>query len=472
VLLAQPNGSNKSLKLSGLIKTSSPGSRGWNMTGERKSLKTINNREFLRKLFFHGIQSVMPEPLISKAVQRQGTHLIVGTRVFDLEGVNNLYLFGSGKAAIKMAKCVYPLVSDYLRGGVILNHEPKAIEGLQVFQCTHPSPSQTNIEATNQLVAQLSSLQADDFFIYLLSGGSSAMLEQPVSGISLDDLRTVTNLMLAGGLSIDRINLVRKQLSQVKGGKLASMTEAQGCVLVISDVIGDDLGVIGSGPFFPDNSTGEDAAKILHTAGLWNRLPENIVNVLGSGETMPGRIIRDPIYHHILGCNSTMLEAVQKAAQEYDIQAKILSRSLAGEAREVAVALVSIARNLQNDPLPFTLPLLLIFGGEMTVTLNGSGKGGRNQEFCLAALEQLADTSGITILTGGSDGKDGNSEATGGIIDATLYHSLLDNHLTLESFLANNDSYHGLKKIDGLIVSGPTGTNVADVTMIMIETDK
>lgn len=435
-------------------------------------MKPVNNRELLREFFSRGIKSVLPELLIKKWIRREEARLVIGSEVLDLESFNNLYLFGSGKAATGMAKAIRPLVRDRMRGGMILSHCPEEIEGLTTFQCSHPSPSQPNINATTQLIEQLSSLKPDDFFIYLLSGGSSAMLEKPVNGISLEDLCSVTSLMLAGGLPIEKINLVRKQLSLVKGGKLARTTRARGLVLVISDVIGDDLGVIGSGPFFPDNSLPEEAARVLRGAGLWNKLPKSICRVLTSEQPAAYGSADTTIHHYILGGNNTMLEAVRQAAGEQRIQAKILCRSLTGEAREVAMALVSIAKSLQKEPAPFKLPLLLIFGGEMTVTLSGSGRGGRNQEFCLAALGALADTPGITVLSGGSDGKDGNSQAAGGVIDAISWRLLLDRRFDIEVCLAANDSYHGLRKAGGLIVTGTTGTNVADVTMIMIEEEK
>ena len=274
-------------------------------------------------------------------------------------------------------------------------------------------------------------------------------------------------------MPIQKINAVRKHLSMVKGGRLAQCTRAAGVVLVISDVIGDDLSVVGSGPLYHDPTSYQQCREILEQAAIWDKVSSRVRSVISNG--IKGDIAETPkkqndsISHYLIGTNRIALDQARQAAEEAGFNTYILSSSLAGEARVVAKDLVSLARNVSSNEEPYNPPACLLFGGETTVTVRGDGKGGRNQELALAALAEIGEQDNILLLSGGTDGIDGNSSAAGAIADSGFFLEGSRQGLVIAHFLEENNSNAFFQAVDGLLETGPTGTNVMDIILLIID---
>lgn len=432
-------------------------------------------RKTARKIFTSGVESVLPHRLIADTVSLDNDTLLVNDAVYHLQPGRKVYVFGSGKASAGMAESLLSILQERTAGGVIVTNQvtENNLSPLTVVQGSHPVPDENSVRAAELLLQGMSELKQDDFFFYLLSGGSSALVEKPIQGISLDEMQETTNLLLTHGVPIQEINAVRKHLSMVKGGRLGQCTPASGVVLVVSDVIGDDLSVIGSGPLYFDPTTFGECRDILGRAAIWDKLAPAVRLVIEAGEKGDSpetpKIQADSIHHFLIGTNRIALEGAHRKAEECGLNSHILSSSLAGEAREVAKVLVSMARNVFNTEEPFQQPCCLLFGGETTVTIRGSGKGGRNQEFVLAALAAMNPDDDILVLSGGTDGIDGNSTAAGALADLSLLHEAIGMGLSVNDFLADNNSNEFFRQTGGLLETGPTGTNVMDITLLLID---
>ncbi len=430
----------------------------------------MNTKAFLTELFLTGIEAVKPENLIPEHLSVNGKLLTINGENFSVE--KGFYLFGSGKASIQMAKSVEKLLEDYIKEGLIVCNYTEKLKKTKVIKGSHPVPDENSVKGAEILLQKLSSLKEDDFFIYLLSGGSSALIEKPIPPITLKDLKQTTHLLLENSVPIEEINVVRKHLSMIKGGRLGRATKAKGVVLVISDVVGDDLFTIGSAPLYYDPSTYQQAKDILKKYNLWEKIPATVKDIIIQG--IEGKIPETPkkenpnIKHYIIGNNLTALNKIKQKA-ERKFPTFIMTSQIKGEAKEVAKVLISISKEIKKSGNPFKTPVLLLFGGETTVTVRGNGKGGRNQELCLSALQEIKDTKGITILSGGTDGIDGNSDAAGAVVDWSTYAKAKELNLEVNRYLSNNDSYSFFSKTDSLIKTGYTGTNVMDITIIMVE---
>jgi len=346
------------------------------------------------------------------------------------------------------------------------------LEGIDVFESSHPVLTEKSIRAAECLIEKLSALSPDDFFIYLLSGGSSALIEKPAQPITLTEMQGLVKGLLANGVPIDELNIVRKHLSLVKGGRLGRFSRARGIVLVVSDVIGDDLEAIGSAPLFFDRSNYGDTHAILKKYGLWEAASPSVRTVIQKG--LAGEMEETPkgpsplIDHFLIGSNLKILRKGKEKAEALGIPARIMSSRLRGEAREVARAILAIGEEIASTGHPFAPPVCLLFGGETTVTLKGDGMGGRNQEMALAALGEFRDNQRFLFLSAGTDGIDGHSDAAGAIVDHTSFLKAKELGLRIDDYLARNDSYHFLRQTGDLIMTGPTGTNVMDMTVLLI----
>jgi glycerate 2-kinase len=438
-------------------------------------MNSDERRKIARRIFDHGVQAVLPERLISGSVFLKKNELHILDKKYPLRGGQKVHVFGSGKASVGMAKSLLSILQDQVAGGIIVSSQltDDDLAPLMVVKGSHPVPDEMSIRGAELLRDGLARLNQDDFFIYLLSGGSSALIEKPVNSISLDEMQETTRLLLHNSVPIQKINAIRKHLSMVKGGRLGQCTEASGAVLVISDVIGDDLSVIGSGPLYCDLSTYRQCREILEQGGIWNRVPSSVRSVIinGAKGDIPEtpKIPKDSIKHYLLGTNRIALDQARKAAEGAGLNSYILTSSLEGEAREVAKDLVALARDVSSHKKPFKLPVCLLFGGETTVTLHGGGTGGRNQELTLAALAEIGRRDNILLLSGGTDGIDGNSSAAGAIADSGFYLEGSRQGLSPEHFLENNNSNAFFQAVGGLLETGPTGTNVMDITLLIID---
>ncbi|WP_457639840.1 glycerate kinase type-2 family protein [Persephonella sp.] len=424
-------------------------------------------KETAVRLFLKGVEAVKPENLIPEKVYLKKDILFVEQSSYHLP--EKIYLFGSGKASVEMAKALLKILGERVADGLVVCNYTEKIDRIQVVEGNHPVPDEKSLKAGSLMIKKLSSLSENDFFIYLLSGGSSALMEKPLKPITLEDLKKTTQLLLENSVPIEEINVVRKHISAVKGGRLGRSTKAKGVVLVISDVIGDDLFTIGSAPLYYDKSTFEDAYRILEKYSLLDKVPASVKQVIQKG--LKGQIEETPktenphIKHHIIGNNLT---ALKKIKEESPFPAYIMTSQLHGEAREVAKAVVSIGKEVLKSGNPFDPPAVLLFGGETTVTVRGTGRGGRNQEFCLSALQELKDTPDVTVLSAGTDGIDGNTTSAGAVVDIETYRKAVRLNLDVNRFLENNDSHSFFGKTGGLINTGYTGTNVMDIVIMIV----
>jgi hydroxypyruvate reductase/glycerate 2-kinase len=432
-------------------------------------------RKIARQIFESAVAGVLPERLIPGSVFLQNNTLQILDAVHSLQPGQKVHVFGSGKASVGMAKSLLPVLKEQVAGGIIVTSglTDDDLFPLMVVEGAHPVPDEKSIRGAELLFNGLSGLNEDDFFIYLLSGGSSALIEKPINSITLAEMQETTRLLLHNSVPIQKINAIRKHLSMVKGGRLGGCTRASGAVLVISDVIDDDLSVIGSGPLYHDPTTYQHCREILEKAAIWDKVSPSVRAVITSGvkgdipETP--KIQKDSISHYLLGTNRIALDQARQTAEEAGLNCYILTASLAGEARVVAKDLVSLARNISKHNEPYKPPVCLLFGGETTVTVRGAGKGGRNQELALAALAEIGTQDNILLLSGGTDGIDGNSAAAGAIADSGFFMEGSRQGLAINGFLEDNNSNAFFKAVGGLLETGPTGTNVMDITLLIID---
>ena len=421
-------------------------------------------KEAARAIYDAAVTSVMPETLIPSTCRLDNDILSIQNRTYNLRDYNDLYLFGSGKAAVTMAKAMERLLGTRITGGLVV--APHCTSGLRHVRCiegTHPLPSQKSIDAAKALKAAMRQCREGDLFIYLLSGGTSALIEEPMEPVTLEAFQACTALMLKHDLSIHEINAVRKHISAIKGGRLAQSTTAQGIVLVISDVIGDDLHSIGSAPLYCDRSSYRDALNILKRHALYEKMPLPVQQVIQGG--MEGTTPETPksppknIEHLIIGSNQIALMNAAYRAKALGLCTRVVSEPMQGSADEVGKHILSETRDAKES--------CLLYGGETTVLVKGSGTGGRNQQLCLSALTALKTDERITLLCAGSDGIDGNSEAAGAVMGADTAKRAVELGLKPQSYLDNNDATAFFKQTGDLVVTGPTGTNVMDIAIII-----
>ncbi len=436
----------------------------------------INERRKIARLIFgSAVESVLPDRLITGSVVLQDNELHIHDAVHSLQPGQKVHVFGSGKASVGMARSLLPVLKEQVAGGIIVTSRLTGddLSPLMVVEGSHPVPDEKSVRAAELLINGLSQLNRDDFFIYLLSGGSSALIEKPLHSITLAEMQETTRLLLHNSVPIQKINVIRKHLSMVKGGRLGQYTRATGAVLVISDVIGDDLAVIGSGPLFFDPSSYHHCREILERGAMWDKVSSGVRSLISRG--VKGDIPETPkkttdfIHHYLLGTNRIALDKARQAAEAAGFTCYILSASLAGEAREVAKDLVSLAMNVSKHHEPYKPPACLLFGGETTVKVRGAGKGGRNQELALAALAEIGQQDNILLLSGGTDGIDGDSSAAGAIADSGFFMEGSRQGLSIAHFLEDNNSNAFFQAVDGLLETGPTGTNVMDITLLIID---
>jgi len=429
-------------------------------------------RQVAREIFLAGVAAVRPEDLIPARVRLNGDRLRIDDAEYRLDEGRKVHLFGSGKAAAPMARAMIQILGSRLVGGCIVTGTVEKVEGLEVIRGGHPIPDQSSLDGGARLLERLAGLESGDFFIYLLSGGSSALIEVPVAPLSLEDLRETSRLLLNHDVPIHRINAVRKHLSALKGGRLGQATRARGVVLVISDVVGDDLETIGSGPFYGDSTTYGQSLEILGKYNLTEKIPPQVLKVLREGaagdrpETPEAPV--ENIRHFLIGTNRDALAGAASKAAELGFAVRLMTSRLEGEAEAAASFICGLGLELAHYQRPEPPGLVLLFGGETTVKVVGSGKGGRNQQLVLAALARLGAEPDLTLLSGGTDGIDGNSEAAGAVADHTVFRAAAEKGLEIDGYLAANDATSFFEQVGGLVVTGSTGTNVMDIVILIV----
>ncbi|HVO97536.1 MAG TPA: glycerate kinase [Bryobacteraceae bacterium] len=419
-------------------------------------------RKHALQIFRAALAASDPQEAVLRHLKFDGRTLTAGKRKYALSKFDRIQVIGAGKASASMARAMERLLGRRIAGGWINVKDGHAAHLRRIHQheCGHPIPDERGVEGTRRMAGIASNAGPRDLLIAVISGGASALTPAPVS-LTLAEKQDLTRTLLACGATIHEINTVRKHLSSFKGGQLARLTyPATTIALIFSDVIGDDLDVIGSGPTVPDRSTIADARAVMQKYG--------IVQPVQFHETpKPGDVEFTRVQNLIVGSNAQAIDAAYLQAKELGYKTMVLSTRIEGETRDVAGVHAAIAKEILASGRPLKTPACILSGGETTVTLRGSGKGGRNQEFVLAAAIALAGAGEVTVLSAGTDGTDGPTDAAGAIADSSTVERAREMGLDAPRFLAENDSYHFFEKIEGLIKTGPTGTNVMDVRVVL-----
>ncbi len=429
-------------------------------------------------IFRAALDAADPRAAIHRLVQRDGHTLRVQGRAYDLASVKRIFVIGFGKASAAMAQAVEEICGDRIEGGCVVvkyGHANVGPTSIQICEAGHPLPDENSLRGTQKILDVLAKTREYDFVLCLISGGGSALLELPVDGVSLDDLRATTDALLRSGATINEMNALRKHLSQVKGGQLAQRTPAPIVSLILSDVIGSPLDAIASGPTAPDSTSFADAMKVINARGIRDQLPASVLQHItrGSrGEIADTPKRDDPIFSRvqnvIIADNSIACEAAASAARERGFNTLVHSTMVQGEAREVAKEFAAMAKEIVRSGKPVAQPACVIAGGETTVTVRGDGMGGRSQEFALAAAIEIAGMDGVLVLSAGTDGTDGPTDAAGALANGTTVARGCAQRLDADAFLSRNDSYHFFQPLGDLVTTGPTKTNVNDLMMVMV----
>jgi hydroxypyruvate reductase len=451
------------------------------MNKQRKNLETI--RSDAKEIFEKCLTAVDPYMAVKRFVHVQKDRLVIGIEggpetELDLAKFDRISLVGAGKATAPMAGAIEELFGEKIRKGLI-NVKYGFTQELaftEITEAGHPLPDENGVKGTGAVLDFLQSAGQKDLIFSLISGGGSALLPFPVENITLSDKQEITRELLACGASIDEINAVRKHMSSSKGGQMARAAFPATIVnLMLSDVVGDKMDVIASGPFVPDRATFKDVWGIFNKYNLKN-IPPAIHEHMKAG--LNGQIsetpkendkIFDRVFNFIVGSNILALEAAGETAKTLGYETLILSSMVEGETREVSRVHTAIAKEIVKTGRPIAAPACIISGGETTVTIRGDGLGGRNQEFCLAACMDLVELPPrVVILSGGTDGNDGPTDAAGALADPLTVTRGKDAGMETAKFLNNNDAYHFFEKTGDLLMTGPTNTNVMDVRLVLV----
>lgn len=416
------------------------------------------------RIFRAALKASDPFEAVLKQVRVDKAVLIAGRQRYPLDRFREVRVVGAGKASARMAQAVERLLGKRISQGLInvkYGHTAP-LRRIELNECGHPVPDENGLRGSQRIVEIASAAGAQDLVIAIVSGGASALLPYPLPSSTLEEEQRITGELLKCGANIHELNTVRKHMSAIKGGRLAeAAAPARVLALVLSDVIGDDLDVIGSGPTVPDRSTTADAEKILQHYGI--DAPELAESPKPPGGTFEG------VQNLIVGSNAMAVAAAAEEARRLGYRTLVLSTFIEGETREVARVHAAIAKEVLATGRPVRRPACIVSGGETTVTVHGDGTGGRNQEFALAAAIDIAGLDGITVFSGGTDGTDGPTDAAGAIADGKTVARAQELGLNAAEYLSKNDSYHFFERLDDLVKTGPTGTNVADVRLIVTD---
>ena len=433
-------------------------------------------RRLLTRLFQAGLQAVDPYEALCRHVTLRGNRLTIGSHRYSLKPHHRIVVVGAGKASARMAQALeHRLGSRIDTGLVVVKYGHGApTKKIRVREAGHPVPDAAGIQATQQIMTLAGTLRPDDLLIVLLSGGASSLLPAPAPGISLRDKQQTTKLLLRSGATIQEMNAVRKHLSSVKGGQLAAATSGRVASIILSDVIGNDLGTIGSGPTAPDPTTFRDAWRVLKQYAVSAEVPLSVRRRMEAGvrervadTPKPGDALFRRVHNVLIGDNQAAVDAVARSAKGQKIQPMILSTTVTGEAREIAKAFGAIAREIAAQGRPLRRPCCVIAGGEATVTVRGQGQGGRAQEFAVAAAAEIAGLPDLWIAGFATDGTDGTMPVAGAIVHGDTVDLAKRSGFDVLRALRENDSYPFFKKLDAHIVTGPTGTNVNDLYLLL-----
>lgn len=440
---------------------------------------TSKVREDLIQMFRAALEAVDPEQAVRRHVHRQGARLAVADRTLDLEAFERVFLVGAGKGTAPMAKALEGLLGDRITEGVIVVKygHGMPLKRVRVWEAAHPVPDAAGIHGTEQMLDMARRADRRDLVIAAFSGGGSALTPAPVPPLTLNHKQITTELLLAAGSTIQEMNVVRKHLSRFKGGGLARAAfPASVVTLLLSDVIGDPLDVIASGPTVPDPSTYGQCLEVFRRYHLMEKVPEEVLRVIREGregrrpETpKPDDPIFQGVSNVVVANNRAALLAAQEEATRRGYRALVLTSRLEGEAREAAKVVAAVAKEVASSGKPVSPPACLFFGGETTVTLGThAGRGGRNQELALACAVALDGWLSITVLSAGTDGTDGPTDAAGAFADGETAQRAARLGMDARSFLDEHNAYPFFEALGDLVKTGPTRTNVMDFIGVVI----
>jgi glycerate 2-kinase len=434
-------------------------------------------REYAASVFTQSLEHIRPQTMVEKSVRIEGETLIAGAATINLDSVNNIYVAAMGKAAQLMTEGLDSAIGKHITRGVLLSNAffGDLDEKYQRHICTHPLPTQQNVLGADALIEMVENADENDLVISLISGGGSSIFTRPEDGLSVADLAATADLLMKAGAPIHELNAARKHLSKVKGGKfLKLVSPAKSVALCLSDVPGDDISVIASGPTSADDTTFNDVQKIFEKYDLRDQLPDAVIDCVMAGcrgervETLK-TVEMDAYASHteVIGCNHDMLLSMAKILKQDGYTVTIDENHFEGIAREFAGSLVEVALKIRQEARLSGRPQAFLQGGETTVKVSGSGLGGRNSEVALAAAIALEGHDACLLLSAGTDGKDGPTDAAGAIADGSTIRRSMERGLDAKSALENNDSYNLFAPLGDVLKTGPTGTNLMDVVMIL-----
>lgn len=463
-------------------------------TGEKTMVTIKNEQELLnnarssldrkaRQLAINALNAALeaadPKNIIRSKVRVEKNQLKINGLSFNLGDFQNIFVVGGGKASGSMAEAIEELLGDRIKDGAInvpyacAAYETKRVK---LEHASHPVPDIAGVRGAKRILDLASQVEENDLLICLLSGGGSSLMPQPSAGVSLRDKRRVTDALLKSGATINEINTVRKHISAFKGGWLAKRAYPATVVnLILSDVVGDPLDSIASGPTVPDSSTFQDAIEVLKRYRLWSKTPTSVKKALLNGKK--GLIPETPkasdkafekVHNIIIGNNMTASLAAYNNLKNAGLNTLLLSSCLEGQARDVGTMFASMAKEIAASGNPIPKPAGIVAGGETTVTVVGKGKGGRNQEIALSAAVKIGNMDGVVVASLSTDGVDGPTDAAGALTDGKTMLRAQELGLNPRKFLSENDSYSFFSRLGDLISTGVTGTNVDDVSIITV----
>lgn len=435
-----------------------------------------------RKLALEALEAALeaadPKEIIKSKVTVKGSTLRIGQHRFGLQKFHRIYVVGGGKASGEMAEALESVLRNRISSGIVNvphNSGPYKTRRIKFQEASHPIPDDAGMKGAEKMLNLVSQAEKNDLIICLISGGGSSLMPLPRGEITLNDKRQVTEALLKSGATINEVNTVRKHISAFKGGWLAKKAYPATIVnLILSDVIGDPLDFIASGPTVPDSTTFANAIEIMRRYSLWANMPQSVRTVLVEGQKdliaetpKKGDKVFRKVYNVVVGNNRSATLAVCNKIQKMGLRSLLLTASLEGEARHVGTVLASIAKEVGASGHPLPKPCGIVAGGETTVTVVGDGKGGRNQEIALSAALNISDMNGVVVASFSTDGIEGLTEAAGALADGKTIIRSQEQGLNAKNFLANNDSFNFFSKLDDLIFTGLTRTNINDISVII-----
>lgn len=437
-----------------------------------------DKRQDAKDIFQAGLRAVSPGEAIKGFCRLDGENLRVDGRDYDLNLFTKIFVLGFGKAGASMAKAIEEILGERISAGIITvkyGHLEK-LKTIKIQEAGHPVPDQNGHVGAQEIYNLASSADSETLVICLISGGGSALMPYPVNEVTLEEKQETTKVLLACGADIHEINSVRKHLSVIKGGGLAKAAyPATLITLILSDVVGDDLDSIASGPCVPDPKTFGDCSAIFAKYAIESGIPSTVLRYIEAGlaGTVPetpksGQEFFKKTQNVIVARNFNALLQAKEKADELGYNTLLLSSMIEGETRDVAVNHMAIGSEIELHGYPIEKPACMISGGETTVTIKGTGKGGRNQEFVLAAALRMKGVENCVVLSAGTDGSDGPTDAAGAIADSSTLDRAALKGLDAHQYLENNDSYHFFDQLGDLYKTGPTNTNVMDLRILIV----